>query len=76
MVTVNQAPLTEMIDESVGGLFQCGDPEDLSRAVVACLDDPEGRTAQAERGRARVLDLYTYEHNAASYEAIYSAVTQ
>lgn len=76
VVTVNQAPLTEMIDESVGGLFQCGDPEDLSRAVVACLDDPEGRTAQAERGRARVLDLYTYEHNAASYEAIYSAVTQ
>ena len=76
VVTVNQAPLTEMIDESVGGLFQCGDPEDLSRAVVACLDDPEGRTAQAKRGRARVLDLYTYEHNAASYEAIYSAVTQ
>lgn len=76
VVAVDQAPLTEMIDESVGGLFRCGDADDLSRAVVASLDDPEGRTAQAERGRARVLDLYTYEHNAAAYEAMYAAVTQ
>jgi len=76
VVTVDQPPLTEMIDASVGGLFACGDAQDLARAIVASLNDPEERRAQAERGRARVLDLYTYEHNAVAYEALYTAVTQ
>jgi len=74
VVTVDQPPLTEMIDETVGGLFTCGDHEDLARSVIASLDDPVGRSAQAERGRARVLDHYTYEHNAEAYEAIYQQV--
>ena len=71
VVTVNQAPLTEMIDEEVGGLFACGDHEDLARAVNDCLDAPQERTQQMAKGRQRVLDLYTYEHNAVDYERIY-----
>ena len=71
VVTVDQPPLTEMIDESVGGLFACGDHEDLARAVNACLDHPEERTEQMVRGRQRVLNHYTYEHNAEAYESIY-----
>ncbi len=76
VVTVNQAPLTEMIDETVGGLFTCGDPEDLARAVNHCLSNPEQRTEQMVRGRQRVLDHYTYEHNAAAYERIYESVLE
>ena len=60
-----------MIDESVGGLFACGDHEDLARAVNACLDRPEERMEQMVRGRQRVLNHYTYEHNAEAYESIY-----
>jgi glycosyltransferase involved in cell wall biosynthesis len=71
VVTVNQAPLTEMIDETVGALFECGDHDDLARAVNHCLSHPEERTEQMVRGRQRVLDRYTYEHNAEAYEAIY-----
>ena len=71
VVTVNQPPLTEMIDEEVGGLFACGDPEDLARAVVRCLDRPEERTEQMQKGRQRVLERFTYEHNAEAYENIY-----
>jgi glycosyltransferase involved in cell wall biosynthesis len=43
----------------------------LANAVCRSLEDPEGRTAQAERGRKRVLNTYTYEHNAEDYEKIY-----
>jgi glycosyltransferase involved in cell wall biosynthesis len=71
VVTVNQAPLTEMIDSTVGELFETGNPSDLAKAVCRSLEDPEGRTAQAGRGRERVLAHYTYEHNAESYERIY-----
>ena len=74
VVTVDQAPLTEMIDETVGRLFECGNPSDLARAVNAALDDPEGRIKQAELGRERVLSKYTYDHNAADYEAIYRSL--
>lgn len=76
VVTVDQAPLTEMIDETVGGLFTCGDPEDLARAVNHCLSNPEQRTEQMVRGRQRVLDHYTYEHNAVAYERIYESVLE
>ena len=71
VVTVDQPPLTEMIDETVGGLFACGDPEDLARAVIQSLDQPNERREQAARGRERVLNHYTYEHNAEAYEGIY-----
>lgn len=74
VVTVNQPPLTEMIDTTVGDLFNSGDPSDLAKAVCRCLADPKGRVEQAQRGRERVLSMYTYEHNAAAYEAIYASV--
>ena len=74
VVTVDQAPLTEMIDETVGGLFACGDSEDLARTVIESLDRPKERREQAARGRERVLNHYTYEHNAEAYERIYADV--
>ena len=74
VVTVDQAPLTEMIDEEVGGLFACGDHEDLARAVNHCLANPHERTQQMVKGRQRVLDRFTYEHNAEAYEAIYQSL--
>ena len=73
VVTVNQPPLTEMIDTTVGDLFNSGDPGDLAKAVCRCLADPKGRVEQAQRGRERVLSMYTYEHNAEAYEAIYAS---
>ena len=62
-----------MIDETVGELFTTGDSSDLAKAVCRCLADPQGRVEQAQRGRERVLSMYTYEHNAEAYEAIYAS---
>ena len=76
VVTVDQEPLTEMIDSTVGELFKCGDERDLAAAVIRSLDDPEGRVEQAKRGRERVLSKYTYEHNAVDYEKIYQSLVK
>jgi len=75
VVTVNQPPLTEMIDAEVGGLFERGNPRDLARVVIETLRSKE-RLLQAERGRARVLDKFTYEHNAAKFVEIFHKVVQ
>jgi len=71
VATVDQEPLTEMVDETVGGLFKRGDPGDLARCVnemLASSETPE----KANLGRDRVLSNYTYEHNANDYESIFN----
>ena len=75
VVTVNQPPLTEMIDDEVGGLFERGNPRDLARVVIETLSSKE-RLHQAERGRARVLNKFTYEHNAEKFIEIFDEVVQ
>ena len=70
VATVDQEPLTEMVDPTVGGLFKRGDPKDLARCVNEMLSSEE--TAEKARlGRERVLSKYTYEHNASDYEAVF-----
>jgi len=70
VATVDQEPLTEMIDGSVGGLFKRGDPRDLARCVNQMLASEE-TSKKAILGRERVLSTYTYEHNALDYVAVF-----
>ena len=70
VATVNQEPLTEMVDDSVGGLFKRGEPEDLARCVNEMLAS-EDTVKKAILGRERVLSQYTYEHNASDYVAVF-----
>jgi len=71
VATVNQEPLTEMVDESVGGLFKRGEPGDLARCVNDMLASEE-TAKKAILGRERVLSRYTYEHNASDYVAVFN----
>ena len=70
VVTVDQEPLTEMVDETVGGLFSRGDFNDLAKVVIAELSS-DNRIEKASKGRDRVLAGFTYEHNASAYEAVF-----
>jgi glycosyltransferase involved in cell wall biosynthesis len=70
VATVDQEPLTEMVDTSVGGLFKRGDSKDLARCVNEMLSSEE-TSEKARLGRERVLSKYTYEHNASDYEAVF-----
>ena len=71
VATVDQEPLTEMVDDSVGGLFKRGEPEDLARCVNEMLAS-EDTAKKAILGRERVLSQYTYEHNASDYVAVFN----
>ena len=66
VATVNMAPLTEMVDNSVGGLFDMGNPDDLADTVNTMLSNPELRSQQGKAGRDLVLSKYL-EHNATDF---------
>ena len=74
VATVNMAPLTEMVDNSVGGLFDMGNPDDLADTVNTMLSNPDLRSQQGKAGRELVLSKYTYEHNANDFLAIYQSI--
>ena len=71
VVTVDHGPLPEMVDESVGRLFVMGDPDSMAGAIMAELADPEKLQEKGETGRHRVLEKFTFEHDAERFEAIY-----
>lgn len=75
IATVNMPPLTEMVTDSVGGLFEMGDADDLARIVNNMLANPEKRDKQGKLGREMVLAKYTYEHNAKDFIAVYESIT-
>ena len=74
VATVNMAPLTEMVDESVGGLFAMGNSADLASTVNQMLSNPKLRAQQGKAGRELVLAKYTYEHNANDFLAFYQSI--
>ena len=71
VVTVDQAPLTEMIDDTVGGLFDRGDFVGLAKAVCDELNGHVKRVKKAKAGRKRVLENFTLEGQAESYEDVF-----
>ena len=73
VVTVNDGPLPEMVDDTVGGLFDINQPETLAVAINELLSDSERRDVMAANGRRRVLDEYTYALNAERYAQYYAS---
>lgn len=71
VVTVNNGPLPEMVDSIVGSLFALGDAKDLAMKVNEELNSPQQRRVKGLAGRDKVLDMYTYDHNATAYEKLY-----
>jgi glycosyltransferase involved in cell wall biosynthesis len=70
--TVNDGPLPEMVDETVGGLFEVGNPSSLASVVNELLANPGAMAELIENGRKRVIEEYTYELNAAEYIKFYA----
>lgn len=73
VVTVDDGPLPEMVDDSVGGLFDIDQPETLAKAIESLLQNHDGRQDMANKGRKRVLDEYTYALNAERYAEFYAS---
>ena len=71
VVTIDNGPLPEMVDDTVGSLAKLGDAESLANCIIQDLSNPEQLYSKAIAGRERVLDGFTYEHNAADFERLY-----
>ena len=73
VVTVDDGPLPEMVDTEVGALFPLGDATALGDAIAGLIVNPEQRIEMARAGRLRVVNEYTYEHNAERYLKCYGS---
>ncbi len=70
--TVNDGPLPEMVDETVGGLFEVGNPISLASKVNELLSNPSQLAEFQKLGRQRVIEEYTYTLNAEKYASFYA----
>ena len=71
MVTVDHGPLPEMVDESVGALFEMGSEEALAQAIVNECSSREILLKKGSEGRNRVMEKFTLQGNAESFLEIY-----
>tara|TARA_B100000131_G_C18124859_1_gene614334 strand:- start:1380 stop:2606 length:1227 start_codon:yes stop_codon:yes gene_type:complete len=71
VVTVDHGPLPEMVDESVGALFEMGSEEALAQAIVNECSSREILLKKGSEGRNRVMEKFTLLGNAESFLEIY-----
>ena len=71
VLTVNNGPLPEMVDETVGALFELGSVDSLSEAIASELSSNESLTQKGAEGRKRVLDRFTLDGNAERFLEVY-----
>ena len=71
VVTVDHGPLPEMVDDSVGALFEMGSAESLSQAICSEATSTESLLEKGMEGRKRVLQDFTLDGNAEDFLAVY-----
>ena len=71
VVTVDHGPLPEMVDDSVGALFEIGSAESLSQTICSEASSMESLLKKGGEGRKRVLESFTLDGNAEDFLAVY-----
>ena len=72
VVTVDHGPLPEMVDSSVGELFELGSVDSLSETIASELSSNEVLLQKGAQGRQRVLERFTLDGNAARFLDVYA----
>ena len=72
VVTVDHGPLPEMVDSSVGSLFELGSVDSLSETVASELSSNEVLLQKGAEGRQRVLERFTLDGNAERFLDVYA----
>ncbi len=71
VVTVDHGPLPEMVDDSVGALFELGSAESLSQAICSEASSMDSLLEKGREGRKRVLENFSLDGNAEDFLAVY-----
>ena len=74
VVTVNHGPLPEMVDSEVGSLFQMGNIDSMSSAIIKEISNMDLIKDKGIAGRKRVLQNFTYEIDSESFIEIYHRI--
>ena len=71
VVTADHGPLPEMVDDSVGALFEIGSVDSLAKAITSEVSSKQSLLKKGAEGRRRVLDQFTLDGNAKDFLAVY-----
>ena len=72
VITVDHGPLPEMVDSSVGALFELGSVDSLSETISSELSSNETLLQKGAEGRKRVLERFTLDRNAERFIEVYA----
>ncbi len=71
VVTVDHGPLPEMVDSSVGALFELGDVDSMAEAILSEISSKDVLLSKGATGRKRVLDRFSLEGNADAFLSVF-----
>ncbi len=71
VATVDHGPLPEMVDASVGALFELGDADSMAETILSEISSKEALLSKGATGRKRVLDRFSLEGNADDFLSVY-----
>lgn len=71
VVTVNHGPLPEMVDQSVGALYEMGSEDSLSETILSEISSKLNLVEKGSNGRKRVLSDFNLDGNAKDFLKIY-----
>ena len=72
VITVDHGPLPEMVDSSVGALFELGSVDSLSETISSELSSNEALLQKGAEGRQRVMERFTLNRNAERFIEVYA----
>tara|TARA_B100000029_G_scaffold336191_1_gene328290 strand:- start:752 stop:1261 length:510 start_codon:yes stop_codon:yes gene_type:complete len=71
VVTVDHGPLPEMVDQTVGALFEMGSESSLADAILSESSSRKELLEKGVEGRRRVMDQFNLEGNARDFLEVY-----
>ena len=71
VVTVDHGPLPEMVDQTVGALFEMGSESSLADAILLASSSRKELLEKGVEGRRRVMDQFNLEGNAGDFLEVY-----
>ncbi len=71
VVTVDHGPLPEMVDQTVGALFQMGSESSLADAILSESSSRKDLLEKGVEGRRRVMNQFNLEGNAVDFMGVY-----
>ena len=75
VVTVNHGPLPEMVDQSVGALYEMGSEDSLAETIFLEISSKSNLVEKGSNGRNRVLSDFNLDGNANDFLKIYERWT-